>query len=114
MIEHFENRDDKLYYKTTLFGGLICNTIPIPTKQDEIRGKARHIIELVKGAGTGGGGGKKRTRRRITKIVEKYGRNEEKEPTQDIAEKHMLIEEGRLRFLFHYTPGHLTRNTLEF
>lgn len=112
MIEHFEGREDKLYYKTTLFGGYICNTIP--SKDEEIRSRARHILDLVKGSGTGGGGGKKRARRKITKIIQKYGRTEELEPTQDIAEKHMLIEEGRLRILFHYDPGHFTRNSLDF
>ncbi|ODN00850.1 Dynein regulatory complex subunit 7 [Orchesella cincta] len=112
MIEHFEGRDDLLYYKLTTFGGVLCNTIP--SKDDEQRSKARHIIELVKGAGAGTGGGKKRKRRKITKIIEKYHRNDSKAYNEDLAEKHMLIEEGRLRILFHYCKGNLTRNTLEF
>lgn len=112
MIEHFEDREDKLYYKLILFGGILCNTIP--TKADEQRSKARHIVELVKGAGVGGSGSKNRARRKIIKIVEKYHRYNGKDANEDIAEKHMLIDEGRLRILFHYNTGNLTRNSLEF
>jgi len=46
--------------------------------------------------------------------VEKYHRDEKTPPLEDIAEKHMLMDEGRIRVLFHYAEGNLTRNSLEF
>lgn len=57
---------------------------------------------------------KQRVRRKIIKIVEKYHRDEEKNVVDDIAEKYMLIAIGRMRILYHYGDGNLTRHSLEF
>jgi len=47
-------------------------------------------------------------------IIEKFSRNPSKPASEDIAEKHRLIEDGRILLTFHYGEENYIRDTLEF
>jgi hypothetical protein len=64
MIEHFVGRDDLLYYRLTLYGGILCESLKKPEEEDGSKSKAKQFLELMKGDSI-----KNKIRRKISVIT---------------------------------------------
>ncbi|XP_072168175.1 dynein regulatory complex subunit 7-like [Diadema setosum] len=89
MTEHFENRDDFLFYRNVVFGKR-------PKKLEP--------------AGTQSTSGPKP----ILKIMDRFNRNRSKPANEDVAECIYLISEDRIQLTFHHQDEKITASTRDF
>ena len=89
MIEHFKDRPDFLYYRSTTY------TKPSKKFEPALTGKDAH-------------------NKPILKIVERFHHNPDTPPNSDIAERVFLLQENRIKVSYHLEKDRITPSTRDF
>ncbi|CAH8429485.1 unnamed protein product [Schistosoma turkestanicum] len=99
MIEHFKDRQDRLYYREVHFGEQIKKFGPAPTQYKE-------NLDAFGLSTT--------SQLNIDKIIERFTRNEDEDADEDVAERIFNIVEEKISLTYHISKERIVPCTREF